>query len=426
MNNKKSPWAWIPTLYFAEGLPNVIVTGLAAVMYMQMGLSDAELGLYTGWLALPWVIKPLWSPFIDLLKTKRWWVLAMQLLIGAALAGIAFTIPTAFWFQGTMFCFFVMAFASATHDISADGFYMIELDEHTQTMFVGIRNTFYRLAVIFGNGILVSLAGVLQVVFRNRIAFTWSLIFYGMAGLFIALWLYHGFKMPRPVEDKQEDKSVGEVISGLKQMFTTFFTKFPVRQTVAVFIFLLFYRFPEALLNTMTKTFLMRPNSSGGLGLSPQEYGLANGTVGLIGLTLGGILGGILVSRDGMKKWLWPLVCAITLPDVVYIYLSHTLNSNIVLVSTCLFIEQFGYGLGFTVLTLYMLYYSQGKFKTSHYAICTGISYLGLMLPGMISGYIKDAVGYHSFFIIVMASCVITFIVTAFLKIDPKFGIKKQ
>lgn len=426
MNNKKSPWAWIPTLYFAEGLPNVIVTSLAAVMYMQMGLSDAELGLYTGWLALPWVIKPLWSPFIDLLKTKRWWVLAMQLLIGAALAGIAFTIPTAFWFQGTMFCFFVMAFASATHDISADGFYMIELDEHTQTMFVGIRNTFYRLAVIFGNGILVSLAGVLQVVFRNRIAFTWSLIFYGMAGLFIALWLYHGFKMPRPVEDKQEDKSVGEVISGLKQMFTTFFTKFPIRQTVVVFIFLLFYRFPEALLNTMTKTFLMRPNSSGGLGLSPQEYGLANGTVGLIGLTLGGILGGILVSRDGMKKWLWPLVCAITLPDVVYIYLSYTLNSNIVLVSTCLFIEQFGYGLGFTVLTLYMLYYSQGKFKTSHYAICTGISYLGLMLPGMISGYIKDAVGYHSFFVIVMASCVITFIVTAFLKIDPKFGIKKQ
>lgn len=426
MNNKKSPWAWIPTLYFAEGLPNVIVTGLAAVMYMQMGLSDAELGLYTGWLALPWVIKPLWSPFIDLLKTKRWWVLAMQLLIGAALAGIAFTIPTAFWFQGTMFCFFVMAFASATHDISADGFYMIELDEHTQTMFVGIRNTFYRLAVIFGNGILVSLAGVLQVLFRNRIAFTWSLIFYGMAGLFIALWLYHGFKMPRPVEDKQEDKSVGEVISGLKQMFTTFFTKFPIRQTVVVFIFLLFYRFPEALLNTMTKTFLMRPNSSGGLGLSPQEYGLANGTVGLIGLTLGGIIGGILVSRDGMKKWLWPLVCAITLPDVVYIYLSYTLNSNIVLVSTCLFIEQFGYGLGFTVLTLYMLYYSQGKFKTSHYAICTGISYLGLMLPGMISGYIKDAVGYHSFFIIVMISCAITFLVTAFLKIDPKFGIKKQ
>ena len=424
-NKKTSPWAWIPTLYFAEGLPNVLVTGLAAVMYMQMGLSDAELGLYTGWLALPWVVKPLWSPFIDLLKTKRWWVLAMQLLIGASLAGIAFTLPTAFWFQSTMFFFFVMAFASATHDISADGFYMIELDEHTQTMFVGIRNTFYRLAVIFGNGILISLAGVLQVMFRNRIAFTWSLIFYGVAGLFIAMWLYHGLKMPRPADDVQNDSSISEVTAGLKRMFVTFITKFPVKQTVAVLAFLLFYRFPEALLNTMTKTFLMRANSAGGLGLSPQEYGLANGTVGLVGLTLGGILGGILVSRDGMKRWLWPMVCAITLPDIVYIFLSYTLNSNIVLVSTCLFIEQFGYGLGFTALTLYMLYYSQGEYKTSHYAICTGISYLGLMLPGMVSGYIKDAVGYRMFFIIVMLSCIVTFLVTAFLKIDPKFGLKK-
>lgn len=426
MTKRTSPWAWVPTLYFAEGLPNVLVTGLAAVMYMQMGLTDAELGLYTGWLALPWVIKPLWSPFIDLLKTKRWWVLAMQLLIGASLAGIAFTLPTAMWFQGTMFFFFVMAFASATHDISADGFYMIELDEHTQTMFVGIRNTFYRLAVIFGNGILVSMAGVLQVLFRNRIAFTWSLIFYGLTGLFIALWLFHGWMMPRPAADKQKESSVKEVTEGLKTMFLTFFTKFPLKQTIAVLMFLLFYRFPEALLNTMTKTFLMRANSSGGLGLSPQEYGLANGTVGLIGLTIGGILGGILVSRDGMKKWLWPLVCAITLPDVVYIFLSFTLNSNIVLVSTCLFIEQFGYGLGFTALTLYMLYYSQGEFKTSHYAICTGISYLGLMLPGMVSGYIKDAVGYKMFFIIVMISCIVTFAVTAFLKFDPNFGKKTQ
>lgn len=423
-NHKTSPWAWVPTLYFAEGLPYVLVTGLAAVMYMQLGLTDTELGLYTGWLSLPWVIKPLWSPFIDLLKSKRWWVLTMQLLIGASLAGIAFTLPTAVWFQASMALLFIIAFASATHDISADGFYMIELDQHSQAMFVGIRNTFYRLAVIFGNGILVSVAGVLQVMFRNRIAFTWSLIFYGLSGIFIALWLYHGLRMPRPDADRQQDSSIGDVWAGLKTMMATFFTKFPLRQTVAVMFFLLFYRFPEALLNTMTKTFLMRPNSSGGLALSPQEYGLANGTIGLVGLLLGGIVGGILVSRDGMKRWLWPMVCAITLPDIVYIILSYTLTSDIVAISTCLFIEQFGYGLGFTVLTLYMLYYSQGKYKTSHYAICTGISYLGLMLPGMVSGYIKDAVGYQTFFIIVMASCVITFLVTAFLKIDPQFGKK--
>ena len=422
----RNPWAWIPTLYFAEGLPNIIVTGLSVVMYMQMGLSDAEVGLFTGWLALPWVIKPLWSPFIDLLKTKRWWVLAMQALIGASLAGIAFSIPTAFWFQATMCLFFLIAFCSATHDISADGFYMIELDDHNQAKYVGLRNTFYRLAIIFVNGMLVSLAGILQVMFRGQIRFTWALIFYGLAGLFIGLWLYHSRFMPRPAEDVNTRRTVAEVTSELKNMFITFFQKFDRRGTLIVMLFLLFYRFPEALLNTMTKTFMLRNNYAGGLGLSPQEYGLANGTVGLIGLLLGGIIGGILVSRDGMKRWLWPMVCAITLPDVVYIYLSYSLNSNLVVVSSCLFIEQFGYGLGFTVLTLYMLYYSQGKYKTSHYSICTGISYLGLMLPGMLSGYIKDMVGYRMFFIIVMVCCVITFAVTAFLKIDPDFGKKEK
>ena len=424
--NKRSPWAWIPSLYFAEGLPNIIVTGLSVVMYMQMGLTDTEVGLFTGWLALPWVIKPLWSPFIDLLKTKRWWVLTMQALIGAALAGIAFSIPTAFWFQATMCFLFLIAFCSATHDISADGFYMIELDEHNQAKYVGLRNTFYRLAIIFVNGILVMLAGVLQVIFRNQIRYTWALIFYGLAGIFIGLWLYHCRFMPHPKEDVQTDRNIREVAYELSNTFRTFFTKFSAKETIFVILFLLFYRFPESLLNTMTKTFILRPNSQGGLGMSPQEYGLANGTVGLIGLLLGGIIGGILVSRDGMKKWLWPLVCAITLPDVVYIYLSYSLNSDIVMVSTCLFIEQFGYGLGFTVLTLYMLYYSQGKFKTSHYSICTGISYLGLMLPGMISGYMKDMLGYRHFFIVVMACCTITFLVTAFLKIDPNFGKKEE
>ena len=288
-SNKRNPWTWIPTLYFAEGLPNIIVTGLSVVMYMQMGLTDAEVGLFTGWLALPWVIKPLWSPFIDLLKTKRWWVLTMQALIGASLAGIAFAIPTAFWFQATMCLFFIIAFCSATHDISADGFYMIELDEHNQTKFVGLRNTFYRLAIIFVNGFLVMLAGVLQVKFRNQIRFSWALIFYGLAGIFIGLWLYHSRFMPRPEEDTQTDRTVSEVAHELKNMFRTFFEKFSIKETICVMLFLLFYRFPEALLNTMTKTFILRPNSQGGLGMSPQEYGLANGTVGLIGLLLGGV-----------------------------------------------------------------------------------------------------------------------------------------
>ena len=424
MKSKTSPWAWIPTLYFAEGLPNVVVMTLAVVMYMEMGMTDTQIALYTGWLGLPWVIKPLWSPFVDLIKTKRWWVLAMQLLLGTAFAGVAFTVNTAFWFQGTMFFFFLMAFSSATHDIAADGFYMIELDSHDQSWFVGIRNTFYRIAVIFGQGVLVWAAGWLQDVFPGSKAFTWSLIFFALAGIFIAIWLYHNFVMPRPADRSNEGQTAGDVARGLVKMLSTFFTKVPLRQVIFVLLFLLLYRFPEAMLSKMASTFLLRPLEEGGLALSKEAFGLAYGTVGLIGLLLGGIVGGLLASRDGLKRWLWPFVCAITLPDIVYVYLSFAQPDNLWLISTCLFIEQFGYGLGFTALTLYMLFYSQGEFKTSHYAICTGLSYLGLMLPGMVSGLIKDQVGYQDFFIIVMFFCIITFVVTAFIKIDPQFGKK--
>ena len=429
MNYKKrSPWAWIPTLYFAEGLPNVIVMTVAVAMYMQLGMTDTDIALYTSWLGLPWVIKPFWSPFVDIYKTKRWWVLTMQVLLASSLAGVAFTLNASFWFQGTMFFFFLMAFSSATHDIAADGFYMLELDSHDQAWFVGIRNTFYRIAVIVGQGILVPAAGMLQLIFRNRNAFTWSLVFYGLAGVFIAIWLYHGIVMPkneRARERGSEGASVADVLQGIKATVVSFIHKMPAKEMVFALLFLLLYRFPEAMLTKMTTTFLMRPNSEGGLGLSPQEYGLSYGTVGLIGLLLGGIVGGMLASRDGLKRWLWPFVCAITLPDLVYVWMSYAMPSNLWLISSCLFIEQFGYGLGFTALTLYMLYFSQGEYKTSHYAICTGLSYLGLMLPGMVSGWLKDSIGYRQFFILVMAFCLITFLVTACIKIDPKFGKKE-
>ena len=388
----RNPWTWIPTLYIAEGLPNVIVMAVAVVMYMQLGMSDSEIGLYTSWLGLPWVIKPFWSPFVDLYKTKRWWVLTMQALLGSSLAGVAFTLNASFWFQGTMFFFFLMAFSSATHDIAADGYYMLELDDHDQAWYVGIRNTFYRLAVIFGNGVLVPVAGVLQLTFRNQKAFAWSLVFYGLAGLFIAFWLYHGFIMPRPAEDKTAKTSAHDVLVGIREMFVTFFSKFPARQVVFAMLFFLLYRLPEAMLTKMTATFLLRPNSEGGLGLTPVDYGLANGTV--------------------------------TLPDIVYVWMSFAMPSSLFVISACLFVEQFGYGLGFTALTLYMLYYCKGEFKTSHYAICTGITYLGLMLPGMVSGYLKDAVGYNMFFIIIMGLCLVTFAVSAFVRIDPSFGKK--
>lgn len=423
----KNPWAWVPSLYFAEGLPYVAVMTISMVMYKQMGLNNADITFYTSWLYLPWVIKPLWSPFIDLLRSKRWWIVGMQLLIGAAFGGIAFTLPTSFWLQGTLFFFWIMAFASATHDIAADGFYMLGLEEHEQAWFVGIRSTFYRLATVFGSGVLIMIAGNLQVIYKNSIKFSWIIVFYGVTGIFIALWLWHHYVLPRPKEDcNHQKKSTQELFLGLSKMISTFFVKLPIKEVVTALLFILLYRMPEGLLGKISPLFLIDNVHAGGLGLSPQELGLVQGTIGVIGLALGGILGGICVGRNGLKHWLWPMVCAITLPDAVYIYLSYALPSSLTIISSCVFIEQFGYGFGFTAYMLYLIYYSRGAYKTSHYAFCTGLMALSMMLPGLFAGALQENIGYRSFFIIVMLLCSVTFAVTAFLKIDPNFGKKQK
>lgn len=420
--SRKSPWAWVPTLYFAEGVPYVAVMTISLIMYKRLGLSNTDITLYTSWLYLPWVIKPLWSPFVDMLRSKRWWIITMQVLIAAALGGVAFTIPGPWWLQGSLCFFWLMAFSSATHDIAADGFYMLGLDQHEQAYFVGIRSTFYRIATIFSSGLLVGLAGALQVLTRN-IRYSWSLVFYLMAGLFIALWLYHHWVLPKPTEDGMKSKkTAGEIWDEFRQTLVTFFQK---PQVWAGICFMLFYRMPEGLLAKISALFLVDAYHNGGLGLSDGEYGLVQGTVGVIGLTLGGILGGIVASRDGLKRWLWPMVMAITLPDLVYVYLSYALPTSLFIINVCVFVEQFGYGFGFSAYMLYLIYYSQGNHKTSHYALCTAFMALSMMIPGLFAGALQEAVGYRAFFIIVVAACSLTYIVTAFLKIDPEFGKKK-
>ena len=421
--NKRIPWAWVPTLYFAEGVPYVAVMTISLIMYKRLGLSNTDITLYTSWLYLPWVIKPLWSPFVDMLRSKRWWIVSMQILIAAALGGVAFTIPGPWWLQGSLCFFWLMAFSSATHDIAADGFYMLGLDQHEQAYFVGIRSTFYRIATIFSSGLLVGLAGALQVMTRN-IRYSWSLVFYLMAGLFIGLWLYHHWALPKPKEDgEKEKKTARDIINEFWKTLVTFFQK---PQVWAGICFMLFYRMPEGLLAKVSALFLVDATHNGGLGLSDGEYGLVQGTVGVIGLTLGGILGGFAAARDGLKRWLWPMVLAITLPDLVYVYLSYVMPSDLLVINVCVFVEQFGYGFGFSAYMLYLIYYSQGEHKTSHYALCTAFMALSMMIPGLFAGALQEAVGYQTFFLIVIAACSLTYIVTAFLKIDPEFGKKKE
>ena len=416
----RNPWAWIPTLYFGQAIPYVVVMTLSVTMYKNLGISNADIALYTSWLYLPWVIKPLWSPFIDMFRTKRWWVVGLQGLIAASLALVAFTIEMPSFFQISLAVLWLMAFSSATHDIAADGFYMLGLKQHEQAAFVGVRSTFYRLANIAGQGLLVYLAGEL-IKSTGDVAYAWSVVFFVLAAMFIALFVYHHFILPRPATDH----AVVQSDNYMKEFFATFASFFRRKDIWLILGFILTYRLGESQLIKLVTPFLMDPLSEGGLGLTTSQVGIAYGTVGVSALTLGGLAGGYLISRLGLKRCLWLMVFSVHLPDLVFVYLASEQPQSIYVVSAALAIEQFGYGFGFTAMLLYMIMVSEGAHKTAHYAICTGLMALGMMVPGMFSGRIQEFMGYQNFFIWVCVATIPAFIMAALVKIDPEFG-KKQ
>lgn len=614
---EKSPWAWIPSLYFAEGLPYVAVMTISVIMYKRMGISNTDIALYTSWLYLPWVIKPLWSPFVDLLKTKRWWIIIMQILIGAGFAGIAFTIPLHFFFQASLAFFWLLAFSSATHDIAADGFYMLALDTNNQAKYVGIRSTFYRVATIMGQGILIILAGFLEsssgneplsitidaspqytqstlylpqitnkdnsnedikfitnndiikigthgidkdslqyfikkvnslnqdngfvlkeetininnkkddariwtthisqplgnwiknnfsehrdeiiasdlagniaivaiqlskkpeadkemvlnttmnsgdksislingerlvfdqnnwnktayIIFQvdtkltenssaeykglsGNIPFAWSITFFVLAGLFIMFSFYHRFNLPKPDTDKPNVHITASSI--FREFSATFVSFFKKPQAAVGIFFMLTYRFSEAQLLKLINPFLLDSRDIGGLGLTTGEVGLVYGTIGIVGLTLGGIIGGFAAAKGGLKKWLWPMTMSMLLTIGTFVFLSFTQTESLIIVNICIFIEQFGYGFGFTAYMLFLMYYADGEQKTAHYAICTGFMALGMMIPGMFAGWLQELLGYNHFFIWVMICSIIPIIAVALLKINPNYGKAKD
>ncbi|GAP71763.1 ampG permease [Candidatus Symbiothrix dinenymphae] len=413
---KTSPWTWIPSLYLAEGLPNVAVMTISVIMYKRLGISNTDIAFYTSWLYLPWVIKAFWGPFIDILKTKRWWIVLMQLFIGAGFAGVAFTIPLPFFFQASLAFFWLLAFSSATHDIAADGFYMLELDTSQQAMFVGIRSTFYRIATIVGQGALVMLAGFLET-HTGNIPFAWSVTFFVPAGLFVAFGFYHKALLPKPEAETRAVLTPKEIFTEFTSTFVSFFKK---PQAAAAVFFMLTFRFAEAQLLKLINPFLLDPKDVGGLGLTTGEVGFVYGTIGITGLVTGGIIGGLVAAKGGLKKWIWPMTFSMLLTAVTFVYLGFTQTDSLLLINICVLIEQFGYGFGFTAYTLYLMHYSEGEHKTAHYAICTGFMALGLMLPGMFAGRIQEQIGYSNFFIWVMLCSIIPIIAVSLLKINPK------
>ncbi|KAB2654216.1 MAG: AmpG family muropeptide MFS transporter [Verrucomicrobia bacterium] len=611
--SSRSPWAWVPTLYTAEGLPYVLVMTLSVVMYKGLGISNTDIALYTSWLYLPWVIKPLWSPVVDILRTRRWWIWTMQLLIGGGLAGVALTIPTTNFFQWTLACFWLLAFSSATHDIAADGFYLLATTEKEQSFFVGIRSTFYRVSNIFGQGLLVILAGYIQshtglpklqlavearpetalvesvlptsatlfmasegelrvlaepasvtinsqpraksevsallasakqsnitnnftrtrqqlaaatkkdespswwtrsvsepagrflrqhfgpdvkaksdiagnlavvslhlskppgkeivvtpafksgdksvslaeggrLVFDDsnwnkpalvvlqldpklktatsatfeirsgNIPLSWTITFFTLVGLFILFGVWHRFILPHPASDKPGDAH--SIVTFISEFFKTFGSFFVKERIGILLLFLLLYRFGESQLVKMVVPFLLDGREVGGLGLTTGQVGLVYGTIGIIALTCGGLLGGMVASRHGLKKWLWPMVCIIHLPDAAFIYLAYAQPDSLVLISAAVAVEQFGYGFGFTAYMLYMIYIARGKHQTAHYAICTGFMALGMMIPGMWSGWLQELIGYQHFFIWVILATIPSFIVVLLIPLDKEFGKK--
>ena len=607
-NKTRSPWSWIPSLYLAEGLPYVAVNIVSVIMYKRMGISNADIALYTSLLYLPWVIKPIWSPLVDLLKTKRWWIVITQLVLAIGFASIALTIPASLFFKITLAFFWLLAFGSATHDIAADGFYMLGLNTNQQAKYVGIRSTFYRVATITGQGLLVILAGFLEsssgrepvsvfieaspdysktvlavphvaaapesrndmyfflehdslkistqtvdrdslsilldsirasnlgygfvqpevqkvkskgwwatkvseplggwirnnfgeergsvaavtgsvavvpvrlsgspepgkkivlntvlkkgdksialiqgghlvfnesnwdkpayMVFQadskltnntsvnyeglsGNIPMSWAVTFFVLSGLFLVFSFWHRFILPRPDSDlPREDLKPSDVLREFGQTFATFFRKPQVG--VALF-FMLTYRFAEAQLLKLINPFLLDPIDKGGLGLTTGEVGLVYGTIGIIGLTLGGIIGGVVAASGGLRKWLWPMTLSMLLTAATFLYLSFTQTDNLLIINICVFVEQFGYGFGFTAYMLYLIYFSDGKYKTAHYAICTGFMALGMMLPGLFAGWLQEQLGYNHFFLWVMVCSIVPLVAVSLLRIDPAFGKK--
>ena len=607
--SSRSPWSWVPTLYLIQGLPFAVVNSVSVIVYKSLGVSNADIAFYTAWLYLPWVIKPLWSPVVDILRTRRWWIWTMQLLMGAGFAGVGMTLPLGSFFQASLVLFYLVAFASATHDIAADGYYLLATTEKEQAFYVGIRSTFFRVANIFGQGLLVILAGYLQsttglpkvnleiaaqpgaalvqktapdqmqvakgelrvlvnfprieiapqqraksdvaellaaakqsnltnqftrtrqqtsaakkndspgwwtrsisaplagflrthfgpdakaksdiagnvgivtlqlsqppgkeivvtpafksgdksislaegarLVFDDsnwnkpalaviqldpklktatsatfeirsgNIAFSWKITFFVLTALMVVFGIWHKFILPRPARDQPgEAHNIGAFIKEFFKTFGSFFAK----ERIGILLgFLLLYRFGESQLMKMVVPFLLDAREVGGLGLTTGQVGWVYGTMGILGLTCGGLLGGMMASRHGLKAWLWPMVCIIHIPDAIFIYLAYAQPDNLMLISAAVAVEQFGYGFGFTAYMLYMIYIARGKHQTAHYAICTGFMALGMMIPGMWSGWLQELIGYQHFFVWVILATIPSFIVVLLIPLDKEFGKK--
>ena len=432
MKTYNKPWCWIPVLNFASGLPYAIIISVSVILYKNLGINNEDIGIYTSLLYLPWVIKPLWSPFIDLYSTKRKWFLSMQLLISLAFLIVGLTIPLSNFFVISLAIFWVAAFASASNDVASDGFYMLALEKEQQSFFLGIRSTFYRLSMLTGNGLIVVIAGYLEQEYGDKQkAWSYTMIVVGL--IMTVITIYNYFTTPK-IEVETAETKITETNSAVSKTewvpnksFTAVFASFFQKKQIGIALaFILLFRLGESQLLKMLTPFLIDPITAGGMGLTTQDVGVIYGTFGVLALTVGGILGGIVISRDGLGKWMLPMILAMHLPIIGFILLSHFHPSSVYYVYVTVIAEQFGYGFGFAAFMMYLIYLADGESKTSHYSIATGFMALGMMVPGMLSGYIQEYLGYGNFFIWVFIATIPGLILSRFLIFPTDFGKKTE
>ena len=420
MQINSKPWYWIPVLNFASGLPYAIIISVSVIMYKNLGISNEDIGIYTSLLYLPWVIKPLWSPFIDLYSTKRKWFLAMQLLISIAFLIVGLTIPMSNFFVLSLAVFWVAAFASASNDVASDGFYMLALAKEQQSFFLGIRSTFYRLSMLTGNGLIVIIAGFLEQKYGDKTkAWSYTMVIVGL--IMAVITIYNYFSTPRIETKTTENKTELAPKISFGAVFSSFFQK---KQIGLVLTFILLFRLGESQLLKMLIPFLIDEKSLGGMGLTTEDVGIIYGTFGVLSLTIGGIIGGVAISKEGLGKWMLPMILSMHLPIIGFILLAHFHPESVFYVYATVIAEQFGYGFGFAAFMMFLIYVADGESKTSHYSIATGFMALGMMLPGMLSGYIQAYLGYGNFFIWVLCATIPGLILSRFLIFPKNFGKK--
>lgn len=414
------PWWWIPSLYFTQALPNVFVVTVSTYAYARLGVSAVLIG-YTSWLALPWMLKPLWSPVVELLGTERRWIWATEYFAAAAFAMLALAYRAEGFFWWTIVAYSALAFASATHDIAADGFYMRVLSPHDQTWFTGVRNVAFRGGLIYGEGLLVMLAGVMIRTGYDP-KFAWSATHGAASITYLVLASYHALVLPVVAPHRAERGTARTSFFGdALHLFSKFFASIPLATALP---FLLLYRFAESQLVKFAGKFLLDSREVGGLGLYEDQIGFINGTLGIAALLAGGVLGSLLAARHGLRSWIIPMAIMINVPNVAYLLLAYYQPENLMLIGLAVVVEKFGYGFGFTAYMLYMLYLAQGKHQTSFYAICTGFMTLGLILPASFAGYPLKWLGYTGFFAWIMIATIPSFVVAllVYFRMDPRFG----